>query len=142
MGFEVPWYEDAIVRCNCQMARLRNQARCDDVLRYMQRLCEDPSYPPPDRVSYNIVIDTLGKASRLELMEQTFCMMIKTGFLPDVRTFTSILHAYVRERHGIGVLSTLHAMDELGIKPNEITNTVLEMWLFGSISRPSVFLGS
>lgn len=126
--------------CNCRMSTLKNKARYDDVLCLMQRLCVDSAYPPPDRVSYNILIDALGKASRLEVMELAYQSMVMSGFLPDVRTFTSMLHAYVKERHGVAVLNTLDAMKRLGIHPNVCTYTVLEQWLFGTISSPSVFV--
>lgn len=135
-------FERSTTSCNCRMTTLKNKAQYDDVLCLMQRLCVDSAYPPPDRVSYNILIDALGKASRLEFMELAYRSMVMSGFLPDVRTFTSMLHAYVRGRHGVAVLDTLDAMKRRGIRPNVCTYTVVEQWLFGTISSPSVFVGS
>ena len=51
--------------------------------------------------------------------------MIRAGFQPDVRTFTSMLHAYGKVRQGMSILATLDIMQAYGIQPNVRTYTVL-----------------
>ena len=113
------------------MTALKNQARYDEVVNVMWQLCVDEKYPFPDKISYNILIDALGKAGRYETMEVAFKSMIRAGFQPDVRTFTSMLHAYGKVRQGMSILATLDIMQAYGIQPNVRTYTVLEIWLFG-----------
>ena len=47
--------------CNCHMTALKNQARYDEVVNVMWQLCVDEKYPFPDKISYNILIDALGR---------------------------------------------------------------------------------
>lgn len=121
-----------ITSCNCRMTALRNQGKYDGVFDLMLRLCRSIGYPFPDRVSYNIVIDALGKARQFEMMESAFMSMLSAGFSPDVRTFTSMVHAYANSRRGVEALGVLETMDRLGIEPNVCTYTVVERWVFGT----------
>lgn len=105
---------------NRRMTEMKREGRCEDVVDVLHRLCSDPDYPFPDRVSFNIAIDALGRASRHDLMEETFRRMLEDGHRPDVRTFTSMLHSYARSDFQ-AFASTYDLMRRMGVTPNERT---------------------
>lgn len=112
----------SIVQWNRYMTHLRQAERYMDVVRVLYAM------PCPDKVSFNIAIDSLGKSRQFHLMENTLVHMIDRGCAPDVRTFTSMLSAYMNARHGVAVLHTLDFMRERGVQPNKYTMKIIDIW--------------
>ena len=110
------------------MTTLRNNERYRDVTFVMNRLLNDHALPHPDKVSFNIVIDALGKANHFYEMERMLMHMMQVGYDPDVRTFTSMLSAYIKSRQGVAVLQMLDFMQAAGVHPNKYTYRVLNLW--------------
>lgn len=113
-------------RMNRAMSKLRHDEK--DLLQMVsvfQSMLDDPDVPFPDVVSFNIVIDTLGKHGHLPFMIEYFCIMIEYGIRPSVITFTSMLDACTKQNDVHQACILLQIMQAMGIESNEITRTVL-----------------
>lgn len=120
---------------NCHMTTLKKNEKYHDALCIMNRLCSDQNFPYPDKVSFNIAIDILGRLKRFDHMQHMLMCMIHSGFAPDVRTFTSMICAYLSARRGVAVMQTLDLMIERGVEPNSHTYKVLESWEVSTVGR-------
>ena len=96
------------------------------IMQYLWMNLINHHYPSADKVSFNIVIDALGRAKQYVWMEHAFDTMIHIGFSPDVRTFTSMMGAYANERHGVEVLRVFDNMRSRGVEPNDRTYRIFK----------------
>lgn len=125
----------SLTRWNCFMTELKKSAKYNHALFIMDCLCLNQNFPPPDKVSFNIAIDVLGRSKRFDHMQTMLLHMIQCGFQPDVRTFTSMICAYLNARQGVAVLQTLDMMRAHGVEPNDHTHKVLESWELSAVGR-------
>lgn len=87
----------------------------------LSQMLIDPDLPFPDVVSFNILIDALGKHGYLSAMNEYFCMMIEYGIRPTVITFTSMLDAYINHKYIEEAKRIIDLMDIMGIEWNDFT---------------------
>lgn len=57
---------------------------------------EKSTLPYPDNVTFNIIIDYLGKHNNLSDMFEFFFVMMENGCRPTIITFTSMINAFVK----------------------------------------------
>jgi pentatricopeptide repeat protein len=84
-------------------------------------MLSNPNFPFPDIVSFNIVIDALGKFGHLGVMIDFFCVMIEYGLRPNVITFTSMIDAYITSHDHINMYAIISLMERMGIAWNDHT---------------------
>ena len=114
---------------NQQMKTLKDMeayAEMLDIMQYLWMNLINHHYPSADKVSFNIVIDALGRAKQYDRMERAFDSMIQSGFRPGITNFTSMMGAYANERHGVEVLRVFDDMRRRGVEPNERTYRIFK----------------
>ncbi|KAI9193998.1 hypothetical protein LWI28_002151 [Acer negundo] len=87
--------------------------------------CEFKDCTPLNIRTFNILIDGLCKARKLENAERTIDEMKKDGFLPNVISYTCFVKHYCHEKGFRKVDEILKEMQEKGCKPNAVTYTVV-----------------
>nr|XP_010932857.1 LOW QUALITY PROTEIN: pentatricopeptide repeat-containing protein At3g23020 [Elaeis guineensis] len=75
--------------------------------------------------TYNTLIDTYGKAGKLEKASDTFAQMLRAGIVPDVVTFNTMIHVCGNHGHFEEVASLMAMMEELRCLPNTRTYNIL-----------------
>jgi len=94
-----------------------------EVLRLFRKMQEIGK--KPDVVSYNILIDTAGKAKQIECAMQFYNEMRAAHLTPTVSTFTSLIDALGKANELQRALHLLQSMLQDGVCPNECTFTSL-----------------
>ncbi|KAJ6692172.1 TETRATRICOPEPTIDE REPEAT (TPR)-LIKE SUPERFAMILY PROTEIN-RELATED [Salix purpurea] len=84
----------------------------------------------PDLVTFNTVLDLLGRASRIDEMLSEFASMKEAGILPDFISYNTLLNQ-LRKVGRLDLCSVyFRDMVENGIEPDLLTYTAL-IWSFG-----------
>lgn len=75
--------------------------------------------------TYNMLIDTYGKAGELKQASETFAQMLREGISPDIVTFNTMIH--VCGNHGFlqEVTSLMELMEEIRCYPDTRTYNIL-----------------
>ena len=106
--------------------RLSDLKKVNDMhqsLDLMEKLLFNEKYPHCDRVSFNILIDLMGRNGYIDEMFYFFEQLLEE-FRPDVRTFTSMLHATKKYRPAY-FLDILQLMRNMNIQPTYKTMDVI-----------------
>ncbi|CAI8601809.1 unnamed protein product [Vicia faba] len=75
--------------------------------------------------TYNILIDTFGKAGQVRAVYEIFAKMIRQGVVPTTVTFNTMIHLYGNHGRIRKVSLLLQRMEELQCPPNTRTYTIL-----------------
>lgn len=86
---------------------------------------QESSLPYPDSVTFNIVIDYLGKKNAIADMFDFFFFKMESGFRPTIITFGSMLNGIARSKEFLEDATLLQYlnyiiqfMNMMGIRPN------------------------
>ncbi|PIM98036.1 hypothetical protein CDL12_29485 [Handroanthus impetiginosus] len=75
--------------------------------------------------TYNTLIDTYGKAGKLQEASETFARMLQTGIAPTTVTFNTMIHMYGNNGQLDEVVSLMHKMEEAKCSPDTRTYNIL-----------------
>ncbi|CAH9070765.1 unnamed protein product [Cuscuta europaea] len=76
-------------------------------------------------ITFNSFIYGFCKVNKLEEARKLIDDIYACGLMPTVRTFTTLMNAYVEEGDTKAMLDLLSEMEEVGIEPNCVTRTVI-----------------
>lgn len=74
--------------------------------------------------SFNILIDMYSTLGEVKRMEEIYQEMLRSGFKPDVMTFTSMLKGHTDTLNIDSILEIVERMLGLGVAPNMKTFTL------------------
>lgn len=109
-----------------KMTNWKHSRNIQNILHILHNMLNNPEFPYPDVVSFNIVIDALGRTGWLDIMEEYFVFMMEYGVRPNVITFTCMMDACVNCLDVNRFYGTLFLMNNMGISGNECTQSTIE----------------
>lgn len=117
----------ALVRCNRLMTERKRAGDAAGACAILYQMRHEPRFPYPDVVSFNIAIDACGKAGDVPTMDALFLDMFEQALRPNVRTFTSMIHAHGRRGNRMRVAALLSEMQAMGIEWTDVTRTCMSV---------------
>lgn len=91
--------------------------------------------PPPDTITYSILLDALWKKQHLDEAVFLFNQMIKRGLEPDVMCYTIMIDGYCKSERIDEAINLFREMHMKNLVPDIVTYTILFNAVFKSGSN-------
>ena len=103
------------------MAHHKKAGNVASVLEIMNLLLFKDFMPYPDAITFNIVIDAIGKQGLLDEMENYFFLMFDMGSKPNIRTFCTTFNCCILHYDTQRLPYFIYLMNAMGIQWNRWT---------------------